>query len=388
MTDPRRTLAILAVLASAGCLDVPEPRRDDGLEGAGGEGEGEGPAEGEGEGEGPAEGEGEGPAEGEGEGEGEEPGLALVPVADIPFEGLTITGAEVTADGLSVAVFVRSTQVVFLPLDAPDPDNPSLTIRAPGSVFRDFALSPVLPLAVTLDTSTGTTLHAWATDGAEPELLGSLGSVGGLSPIRFNAAGDTVVVVQDGDAVAVRATGAIGEAWRDGDYPKHPDQQALFVGPDDLLVVTENPATSRLRIMGTDESGPSGDPPAQWRALNVGDQPCASVTCLASASGESLLAVCCSDGAVRLYDPLVWGEPEVFRGVLRPLDAATLSEDGRFLAALEGDKAVVWDRETGAQASVAAGAGPRHYAPRLSLRHGLLALDRDERVVVFRVEVR
>ena len=307
-------------------------------------------------------------------------------MADIPFEGLTITGAEATADGRSVATFVRSNRVVFLPLDAPDPDNPSLTIRQPGPALQDFALSPVLPLAVTRDTSA--TLHVWATDGAEPELLGSLGSVGGLSPIRFNAAGDTVLVVHDGDAVAIRVTGGVREAWRDGDYEEHPDQQALFVGPNDLLVVAENPARSRLRIMGTDGNGPSGDPPAQWRTLKAGDQPCESVVCLASASGESLLAVCCLDGAVRLYDPLVWDEPEVFRGSLRPLSAAALSEDGRFLAAVEGPKVVVWDRETGAQASTEAGVVPRNYPPRLSLRHGLLALDRNHRVVVYRVEAR
>ena len=137
--------------------------------------------------------------------------------------------------------------------------------------------------------------------------------------------------------------------------------------------------------MGTDADGPSGNPAAQWRTFNADEPQCGEIECLASASEVDLLAMCCSDGSVRVHVPLVWGDPEVYRGTLRPLGVAALSADGRFLAALEGNKLLVWDRHAGGQASVPVGDPPPHYAPRLSVRHGMVSLDRDERVVVYRI---
>ena len=307
----------------------------------------------------------------------------LIPVVEIPIDG-TVTGAELTWDGRSVATFMRAVHIWVFPLEAPDPTTPALDIEAPTVTFSDFALSPTLPLAVTRDSNSN--LHSWAIDGDAPDQIGQHDVGGLLSPIRFNAAGDIFIVVQDGDAVAVRAAGEGGEAWRDGDYPKHNNQEAVFVGPDDLLVVAENPEIARLRVLGTDDDGPSGDPAPAWRALGAGNEPCGEVLGLASASEVDLLAVICSDGLVRVYDPRLWGEPERYRGALRPLDVAALSPDGRFLAALEGTQVVVWDRQTGARASVDAGERARHYPARLSLRHGLLAVDREKRLAVWRVE--
>ena len=374
----RTTTTALTLLLASACLDVPEYAREPGVAEGEGEGEGEGPAEGEGEG--PAEGEAEGPAEGEGEGPPPAPPHVERLQEDLEVD-TDVSGAEFSADEREIGVYRPYGSVELHALD----DSGRLRVidvdeTPQSSLFAGFALSPTLPLAVTKND--GGDIQTWSIEGdGTPEYLAAWSPGDFGSRMIFDAAGEKVVVLTDGRATVVRVAGGVSEAFTEPEYEARPGQQAVFVGPDDVIVVLEDPARARLRICPTlpDGSGVA----AQWREPDE----CETITAIAGARAANRLAYVCGNGTAWVVEPIPWGEPRPFRARLGTLDSPSLSPDGRLLAALEDEHLNVFDTETGGRATIEVGTGDDHYGrgAAFSPDGRRLALDRDRRVVVMSV---
>ena len=301
--------------------------------------------------------------------------MALVPAADIGFDS-SITRVQFTWNSALVATFVLTARIEFYAL--PGGAGPDPIIRADRALFRDFDLSPALPLAAIANHDSE--IESWALDGAAPEPLGAVDVGGFLPPIHFNHDGNRVVFVQSGSAVVAQVAGGLAETFREAVLPAHQNQMAVFIDEAEHLAVLEDPAQARIRLFGT-------RPDPNIAPTTRAPQQCDQVSCLASSTGAGLLAYCCSDGAVYVREPLQWGPAEVFRGALGGLDAAALSRDGRLLAATERQSVHVWDLQTGEHVTVAAGEAPHDYGNHLAFSPDgrYLGADRHRRVVVWEV---
>ncbi len=376
-----RTLLALLLLPAGACMDVPEYERDPAPEP--GEGEGEQPpaeGEGEGEGEGPAEGEGEGepPAEGEGE-EPLPPPTVERALPDLELDG-SVSGVDFTSDDGHVGVFRPYGRVQLYALDGSGLARTIDVDDADGDdLFRGFALSPTLPLAVTL---AGSSLQTWSLEGeGDCDYLTAWSPDGGFSSdARFNSAGNMVVILGRPGAIVVRVAGGISEETSESYGPEHAGHQAVFVGPDDLLVVLQDPETANLRLQPTKDGGPAGG--------SRTPRECGGITAIAGARNVDLLAFLCDDGSAWVTEVSPWGEPRPFRARLGTLDSVALSPDGQLLAATEGERLNVFDTATGGRATIEVGEVDDHYGRGAAFSPGsrLLALDRKRRVVVLRVE--
>ena len=109
----------------------------------------------------------------------------------------------------------------------------------------------------------------------------------------------------------------------------------------------------------------------------------------AGALNVSRIAIACGDGSARLIEPVSWDDRQTFRAELGSLEVVTLSPNGRFLVGAEGDLVHVFDTENDDRVTLQPGPRPRHYERRFHLSAGgLLAMDRDGRIVVYRIEPR
>lgn len=172
-----------------------------------------------------------------------------------------------------------------------------------------------------------------------------------MGRMKFNHAGDKVVIAQDGSAVVVRVAGGVEETFREADLDHGNAPIAEFVGVDDVVIVLEDEDLGRMRTVVT--AGNRGGAITPGVHAPRAEPRCNPVTSISGARGADVLAYVCGGGAVHVRNPFVpWDAPIlVARGLLAGLDAAELSADGRFLAATEGDRVHVFDVRTGGRST-------------------------------------
>ncbi len=328
------------------------------------------------------------PCDGDEGGEGGEdpPGPAVVEIAAFDTDGGT-RGAQIDNVGDQVAVYIPSGNVQFWDLGNPIDGQPDRTRRVVDVLFRDFAMSPKLPLLVTASTNSDVQVWNLSEEGYPfvgymvPERVG--GGRGFMGRMRFNHAGTKVLITQRGSAVVIQVAGGIEETFREPDFGHGNTPVAEFVGRDEFVVVLEDQDLMRLRILPTIDDRGGGAPGTR---VPANGPECNGITHISGARSVDLLAYRCGTGALHLRDPITWSEAKVFRGVIGGMDMGEISPDGRYLAGAEGDAVHVFDVQTGGRSTVDPGPRNRNYGPFLHWSDdGLLSVDRDRRVVVYRV---
>jgi len=176
--------------------------------------------------------------------------------------------------------------------------------------------------------------------------------------------------------------------YEDGDYGYLPPSQAMFYGPDDRIVSLEDPETGLLRLLAP--GGAPGQPTwgePRWLAVSELAPSCGELLCLAAATGQERIAVCCTGGGLLVIDD-PHGEPRSFTlsAGFRPFTGAALSRTGGLAAAVAGETLSVWQVATNAEvARVEVGIAENSYPPRVRFDAAAsrVAVDREKRLVVY-----
>jgi hypothetical protein len=322
----------------------------------------------------------------------------LTPLLDVEFQ-YERWGAELSHDGSQIAT-IGNGDVLLYDLVPPDPIRPARMFDIDDhdqieSLLSDAVFSPIDPLLVVLDG--GIHLTGWDTSTAGFDFVGALRTENGVSlrgGLQFNEAGTRIIGADDGNAAVVQVTPGFANLFvEDGDWGYSPAAVARFFGPDDGIVVTEDAEAGILRFLA-----PVGGGIPTWgnaRRVQVSDlvPTCGEILCLAAATGQPRIAVCCSGGGLLIIDDPVSAEPRIFTlsSGFRPFEAAALARNGSLAAAVAGETLHVWQASSASAlpAKVAVGLASDSYPLRVCFDPAAarVAVDREKRLVVHAVEI-
>ena len=309
-------------------------------------------------------------------------------------DALLISGAAFTDDLSEVVTFHRSSKLAFSARDGEPHDSPTRELLGASErhLIRRFVVSPHHPLVV-LAVGQGTLEVHRILPGAAPEHLGDVptevdGTFRGQP--HFDATGLRVASLSNDTLVVYELLPQIRELFREptAGLPNLPHPEFVFFGADSHIAVVESLDDARLRLVPATGDGTWG----AATSLSV-DQPagiCERMSCLAGSGQTTALIAGCVDGTVVLVlEPLGRSETTMLGRLPAAPDSVALSPDGALAAAVADEDLYVWQTATpAAVATVHVGPAEDSVKPFLSFaRDGvLLSLDRDSRMLVYRVE--